>query len=76
MDMTELKERTDQAYMERFMRERTKLSNRLVRGEPRGELLSELQSKFERITISEEEEDLLIDLMDCLTGYCAPHMKL
>jgi len=65
----------DESYVERFMRERTRLADRLERGEKRAELIADMQAKFVSAK-TEEEEDLYIDLQDCLTGWCASHMKL
>jgi hypothetical protein len=46
----------------------------LDRGVPAGELLAELQRV--RSVVSEDVEDLVLEVMDVLSGWCAPHRRL
>ena len=63
------------SYIERFLNERDKLAKRLAQGESRASLVADMQAKFVSAK-TEQDEDLYIDLQDCLTGWCSPHMKL
>jgi hypothetical protein len=38
-------------------------------------LLSELET-FRQYTIDEAEEDIVLEIMDCLVGWCSPHILI
>lgn len=65
----------EETYFVRFMTGRENLRYRLEQGESREVLIEELQRRFE-LAKTEQDEDMALDLQDCLTGWCAPHMKL
>ena len=49
--------------------------NLRAQGIDKSVLLSELAS-FRSYTINEEDEDIVLEIMDCLVGYCSPHMLI
>lgn len=58
---------------------RTVLADRLAAGEDRAALLEELDG--ERLALQgfadkEDEWEVVMNLMDMLTGYCSPHVRL
>jgi hypothetical protein len=52
--------------------------SRLERGEGRERLLAELEDLQRALRASgrDADEDVVLDVMDFLTGWCSPHMKL
>jgi len=53
---------------------RTSLSKALEDGEKREAILTELEEL--RKSVSDEQEDILLEVMDFLVGWCSPHAKL
>src|SRR5215510_11259697 len=53
---------------------RTLLSKALEDGEKREAILTKLEEL--RKLISDEQEDILLEVMDFLVGWCSPHAKL
>lgn len=54
------------------------MRGRLERGEDRKRLLEELEELRAALRIQDrdDEEDIVLDVMDFLVGWCSPHMKL
>ena len=53
---------------------RTLLSKALEDGEKREAILTKLEEL--RKSVSDEQEDILLEVMDFLAGWCSPHAKL
>jgi len=59
---------------EAFCALRTLLSKALRDGEEREALLGTMEEL--RKSASDDQEDILLDVMDCVVGWCGPHAKL
>lgn len=46
-----------------------------IKGISKETLIAELEL-FRGQTATEDEEDLVLDVMDFLVGYCSPHMRI
>jgi hypothetical protein len=49
-------------------------SKALKDGEKRETILANMEEL--RKSVSDEQEDILLEVMDCLVGWCSPHAKL
>ncbi|MCP3685320.1 MAG: hypothetical protein GY861_21925 [bacterium] len=46
----------------------------LAVGVDRGEIIAELSSF--RNSVSNDKEETILDVLDCLSGWCSPHSKI